>query len=158
MPDVVPPGNLCLVRQSIEALNAEFAWRIDHGDGVGVAELFMPEGIYDISNRVFRGRVEIDGFYTSRKARGRRAARHIFTNLRLVPVNADRVTGSVILTLYAYDGEPPYPAAPILIADYDDVYVRDSKGNWCYEHRKIVPIFGDVPVLAAPGNEPAPSS
>jgi hypothetical protein len=151
---ILPARDLAEMRQSIEALNAEFAWLIDHRDGVGVADLFADDGIYDMSNRLYRGRTEIDGFYGARKSRGRRAARHVFTNLRLVPESATRATGTVILTLYAYDGEPPYPTAAILIADYDDIYVRGSDGAWRYEYRTIVPVFGGVPVLAGPGSKP----
>jgi SnoaL-like protein len=145
---------LAEMRQSIEALNAEFAWLIDHRDGEGVAALFTASGVYDMSNRLYRGRGEIEGFYGARKARGKRAARHVFTNLRLQPESRDRATGTVILTLYACDGEPPYPTAAILIADYDDVYVREADGHWRYEHRTIVPVFGGVPVLAGPGSKP----
>jgi uncharacterized protein (TIGR02246 family) len=143
------------MRQSIEALNAEFAWLIDHRNGVGVAELFAPDGVYDMSNQVYSGRGQIAQFYEARKARGRRAARHVFTNLHLTPEGPDRATGTVILTLYAYDGEPPYPAAAILIADYNDIYVRDRDGRWRYQSRTIVPVFGGVPNLAGPAAKPA---
>ena len=143
------------MRASIEALNAEFAWLIDHKDGAGVTDLFTAGGVYDMSNRLYRGHAEITGFYDSRKARGRRAARHVFTNLRLVPESPARASGTVILTLYACDGEPPYPTAAILIADYNDIYVREPDGVWRYEYRTIVPVFGGVPVLAGPGSKPA---
>lgn len=154
----ISPQDLAQMRQAIEALNAEFAWLIDHRDGVGVADLFTAGGVYDMSNRLYRGHTEITGFYDSRKARGRRAARHVFTNLRLQPESPARATGTVILTLYAYDGEPPYPTAAILIADYNDVYVREPDGQWRYEYRTIVPVFGGVPILAGPGSKPVQSS
>ena len=135
-------------RQAIEAINAEFAWLIDHRDGVGVESLFTMGGVYDMSNRIFRGRDQIKGFYDARKSRGSRAARHVFSNLHLTMERPDRASGTTILTLYACDGEPPYPAQAILIADYDDVYVRDEAGRWRYESRVIVPAFGAVPMLA----------
>jgi hypothetical protein len=153
----ISPQEAAQMRQAIEALNAEFAWLIDHRDGVGVADLFTARGVYDMSNRAYRGRTEIAGFYDSRKARGRRAARHVFTNLRLLPESAARATGTVILTLYAYDGDPPYPTAAILIADYDDIYVREGDGAWRYESRTIVPVFGGVPNLAGAGSKPGQS-
>lgn len=137
-------------RQAIEALNAEFAWLIDHRDGAGVEGLFAADGVYDMSNRVFRGRDEIKGFYDSRKARGRRAARHVFSNLHLTLDEPNRAAGTTILTLYACDGEPPYPTQAVLIADYNDVYVRDDAWRWRYESRVIVPAFGAVPMLAKP--------
>jgi hypothetical protein len=147
-------SDLAQMRQLIEALNAEFAWLIDHRDGAGVEDLFTASGVYDMSNRLYRGRAEIKGFYDARKSRGRRAARHVFTNLRLVPESADRAMGTVILILYAYDGDPPYPTDAILISDYNDVYVREADGFWRYESRTIVPVFGGVPVLAGPGSKP----
>jgi len=148
------PQDIAQMRQNIEALNAEFAWLIDHKNGQGVQHLFTASGIYDMTNSVYRGHAEIQGFYDARKSRGRRAARHVFTNLRLVPESADRATGTVILTLYAYDGEPPYPTQAILISDYEDIYVRERDGIWRYQSRAIVPVFGGVPVLAGPGSKP----
>jgi hypothetical protein len=61
----------------------------------------------------------------------------------------DRATGTTILTLYACDGDPPYPTQAILIADYNDVYVREGARQWRYESRVIVPVFGEVPMLAS---------
>jgi hypothetical protein len=148
------PQDIAQMRQLIEALNAEFAWLIDHMDGAGVENLFTETGVYDMSNRVYRGRADIRSFYDARKSRGRRAARHLFANLRLIPESADRATGTVILTLYAYDGDPPYPTQAILISDYNDVYVSEPDGSWRYESRTIVPVFGRVPVLAGPGSKP----
>jgi hypothetical protein len=148
------PHDVAEMRQLIEALNAEFAWLIDHRDGAGVEDLFTTSGVYDMSNRVYRGRPEIKGFYDARKSRGRRAARHLFTNLRLIPGSADRATGTTILTLYAHDGEPPYPTDVLLIADYNDIYVREPDGTWRYESRTLIPVFGGVPVLAGPGSKP----
>ena len=150
----ISPADLAHMRAAIEVLNAEFAWLIDHRDGAGVADLFTAVGVYDMSNRLYRGRDQIEGFYNARKARGRRAARHVFTNLRLLPEDSERASGTCILTLYACDGEPPYPTSAILIADYNDIYVREADGVWRYESRTIVPIFGGVPALAGPGSKP----
>jgi hypothetical protein len=144
------PQEAAQVRQSIEALNAEFAWLIDHKDGAGVSELFTFSGVYDMADRAYHGREEIAGFFEARKARGRRTARHVFSNLRLLIEGAERAAGTVILTLYAHDGEPPYPTGAILIADYNDVYRRGHDNQWRYESRTIVPVFGGVPDLTKP--------
>lgn len=147
------PAEFAETRQAIEAINAEFAWLIDHRDGAGVESLFTADGVYDMSNHVFRGRDEIKGFYDARKSRGRRAARHVFSNLHLILEGADRAIGTTILTLYACDGDPPYPTQAILIADYNDVYVRDDARRWRYESRVLVPVFGGVPALAGPATQ-----
>jgi len=146
---VLSPAAFAEARQAIEALNAEFAWLIDHCDGAGLEGLFTTDGVYDMSNRVFRSRDQIKGFYDARKARGRRAARHVFSNLHVMMQGSDRATGTTVLTLYACDGDPPYPTEAILIADYNDVYVREGARQWRYESRVIVPVFGEVPMLAS---------
>lgn len=136
------------VRCAIESLNAHFAWLIDHRDGAGVENLFMDDGVYDMSNRIFTGTAQIKSFYDARKSRGKRAARHVFTNLHLQMDADNRASGNVILTLYACDGEPPYPSVPILVADYNDIYVQNSAGEWKYQSRQIIPVFGGIPNLA----------
>ena len=139
-----------LARQAAEALNAQFAWLIDHRDGDGVADLFSADGVYDMSDHVYSGRGEIAQFYAIRKARGRRTARHVFTNLRLEFEQPSLARAVSILTLYAYDGAPPYPAHPIMISDYQDVLMREADGIWRYRSRTIVPVFGALPMLRKP--------
>lgn len=131
-----------LVRLEIEALNAEFAYLIDHDRSEGVAELFTEDGVYGRSTGVAsQGREAIARSYRIRKDRGARTARHIFTNLRLVHESGDRVRGTVILLLFAEDGVPPLPAQPMVVADYDDVYVRGADGRWRYQQRIITWLF-----------------
>ena len=139
-----------LARQAAEALNAQFAWLIDHCDGDGVAELFAEDGVYDMSDHVYSGRAEIEQFYAIRKARGRRTARHVFTNLRLELETPKLARAVSILTLYAYDGAPPYPAQAIMISDYRDELVAEADGIWRYRSRTIVPVFGALPMLRRP--------
>jgi hypothetical protein len=138
-----------LARQAIDALGAEFAWLIDHCSGEGVPELFTEDGVYDMGGeQVFNGRDEIAHFYTSRKSRGQRTARHVFTNLHVHMESETVARCVVILTLYACDGAPPYPTTALMIADYEDVCVRGEDGRWRYRSRAIAPAFGAVPQLA----------
>ena len=139
-----------LARLAIEALNAKFAWLIDHRDGDGVADLFTEGGVYDLGGeQVFSGRKEIAHFYAARRARGLRTARHVFTNLHVVLESDDRAHCVSILTLYAHDGAPPFPASALLVADYEDVCLLSDDERWLYRSRTIVPAFGLVPQLAS---------
>lgn len=138
-----------IVRQAIEALNAAFAWLVDHRWGEGVSELFLEDGIYAAPGLELRGRREIARFYTERRARGLRTSRHVFTNLHLLEARAERAAATVILTLYARDGDGPLPATPVAIMDYEDEYIRDSEGRWRYARRNVVPVFGEMPKLVA---------
>ncbi len=142
------------IRGEIEALIAEFAWRIDRGDPATVADLFTADGWYgrETGERSI-GRDAIRAAYRARAARqaeaGVRTARHLFTNLRLERQEADRAAGSCILLLFAADGPPPLPAIPALVQDYDDTYRRVG-GRWLFASRSVAKIFtgpGFAPVL-----------
>lgn len=128
-----------LVRNEIEALNAEFAWRIDHDHSHLVADLFTPDGSYGRAGAGrSTGHKALRQVYAVRAARGARVARHLFTNLRL-EFGADEreVRGSCILLLYADDGHAPLPAEANLVADYKDVYRLGDDGHWRYASRTV---------------------
>jgi hypothetical protein len=131
-----------LTRVELEALNAEFAYRIDNDRSAEVADLFTETGSYGRSTGERSiGREAIRAAYAGRKAAGPRTARHIFTNLRLTYESDTRVVGKSILTLFAEDGVPPHVAEVFLVADYDDIYVREPGGPWLFESRTITWLF-----------------
>jgi ketosteroid isomerase-like protein len=130
------------LRIEIEALNAEFAYLIDHDQSEGVADLFTADGVYGRSTgERSEGREAIRQSYERRKAHGTRTARHIFSNLRITRESETRAHGTVILTLFAQDGPPPHPAEPMVVADYDDIYERGGDGKWRYKERLITWLF-----------------
>ena len=133
---------LLLLRLEIEALNAEFAYLIDHGRNSEVAGLFTEDGVYGRSTgERSTGRAAIAESYRQRVAHGPRTARHLFSNLRLQMEGERRARGTVILTLFAEDGLPPLPADPMLVADYDDIYELCADGRWRYRERIITGLF-----------------
>lgn len=130
------------LRLHIEALHAEFAWRIDRADPSTVADLFTEDGEYGRSTgRRSVGREAIREAYRARGARGPRTARHIFTNVRLHSAGESSASGSAVLTLFAEDGVPPLPAHPLLVADYDDEFERSQQGVWLFKRRTITWVF-----------------
>ena len=134
-----------LIRQEIEELNAEFAYRVDHRLGEQVAELFTPDGSYGrTTGQRSVGRDAIRQAYSLRKEHGTRTARHMFTNLRLVYQGDGVVHGTSIMLLFAEDGLPPLPAQPLAVSDFEDVYVRDGDGAWRYQSRTIRSLFRDA--------------
>ena len=131
-----------LHRLAIEELNVEFAYLIDHDRSESVADLFTEQGSYGrASGERSVGRDAIRLAYATRKAKGPRTARHIFTNLRLTFESDRRALGSCIMTLFAEDGLPPHVAEPFLVADYDDIYECGSDGHWRYTSRTITWLF-----------------
>lgn len=138
-----------LVRSEIEALNAEFAYLIDHDRSDEVADLFTEDGSYGREGGGrSTGRDALRQVYALRAARGVRTARHLFTNLRLDYVSEREVHGTTILLLYAEDGAPPLPAEANLVSDYRDVYRLGDDGRWRYASRTVVHLFRH------PGNKP----
>lgn len=132
-------------RQAIDALNSEFAYLIDNGRSQIVPDLFTDDGSYAIrrgdSETVSKGRDAIRAAYALRAQRGQRTSCHIFTNLHLTATTADEATGSCLLLLFAQDGPPPHPASPLMVARYDDRYVRAQDGTWKYASRIATSLF-----------------
>ena len=137
------PADSFETRSAIEALNAEFAWLIDHDHSDQVAELFVADGQYTAPGKEVVGRDAISAAYRDRSARGIRTSRHIFTNLRLQQLANGRVGGTSIMLLFGEDGPPPHPAKPLGVTDYDDVYVCEHDGKWRYASRRVTPLFED---------------
>ena len=71
-----------------------------------------------------------------------RRFRHVQSNIRLLPMPDGRVSGTVLLTLYRHDGNDPAPAAPLLVAEYDDVYTQAGDSKWRFAHRQLTVLFG----------------
>jgi hypothetical protein len=149
-----------LIRSEIEALNAEFAYLIDHDLSDQVADLFTETGSYGRgTGERSTGRVALRDAYASRAARGARTARHVFTNLRLIYESATRVHGTTLLVLFAEDGPPPHPAQVNLVSEYEDIYQRGEDGEWRYASRTVTNLFRqhDKPLVLPLGKTPAAS-
>lgn len=130
------------IRCEIEALNAEFAFLIDHDLSERVPELFTEEGSYGRSTGERSvGRDELRKVYAARAGRGARTARHIFTNLRLTIESERRAHGRTLLLLFAEDGIPPLPAEVNLVSEYEDIYERGDDDIWRYKSRTVTTLF-----------------
>ena len=140
-----------MIRLELEELNAEFAFRVDHGRTATVADLFTPDGSYGFADGArSRGRDEIRAAYAERDARGERTARHVFTNLRFALDGFRRASGAIILTLFADDGPPPRPAEVLAVCDFEDRYLLCDDGRWRYGSRTIRTLFGSDRPTALP--------
>ncbi|MDT5347910.1 MAG: hypothetical protein QOH91_1197 [Mycobacterium sp.] len=127
------------LRQQIEALSIEYAWLIDHGHAERAAELFTEDATLDTG-------VALHGIAAIRDALTKRAAldirsRHVVSNVRLVGQAADRVRGTVLMTVYRrtdHQGEEP---EVFIIAEADDLYRLGADGRWRFAQRLAAPIF-----------------
>lgn len=137
----------------LQALSHRFAWLIDHEGGVGVGELFTPDGEYELVGiGTLAGRAQIDDFYAYRRTTDR-LARHVFSNLTVLAADASSARTCSVLTLYAANGAGPHAAQPTMVADYEDALQRGDDGRWRFARRTVTRIFGEHPQLVG-GTQP----
>ena len=127
-------------RLALEELNYEFAYRVDFGLAEATADLFVEDGWYAWGEKRSSGREAIREAYQKRRAHGVRTSRHLCTNLRISMLSENEAAGKSIWLIFAEDGPPPHPAVPLLVADVDDVYVRES-GRWLIRSRQLTDVF-----------------
>jgi hypothetical protein len=140
--------------QAVERLMAEFAYRVDFEGGLTTAELFSPDGYYEVDGKRSTGRPAIHQAYVLRAARGPRTSRHLFTNVRVVRLPGGKYGATAIMLLFARDGNGVHPAAPLSVADVSDVYAltvgSTPNGLPLIESRTLRTMFADenqTPVL-----------
>ena len=153
MPGAVPLE----VRTALYELVTEFAYLVDFGPVETIADLFASDGWYGWGEKRSVGRDAIRETYRQRAARGFRTSRHLNTNLRLSMVTENEAQGQSIWLIFAEDGPPPHPAVPLLVADVDDVYVR-QEGRWLFRSRQLTDVFvapDRKPVLPLKSTEPS---
>ena len=129
------------IRLAIEALIHEHAWLIDHGQADRVVDLFTDDARLLGIGPDKVGRDAIAAWASARAAMTERCSRHAQSNIRLVPAAAGQVQGTVLLTLYRFDGAGPGPATPLLVAEYDDLYQHCPDGRWRFQQRRLTTLF-----------------
>ena len=141
-----------LLRAEIDAVLADWAWHLDHGDYAALGELFTENALFITGAVELRGRPAIKNRYTERLVV--RSTRHTYSGLRVQPVAEDSSA--------AADGRPalvrarstwvnfavnaPAPADDVgvyLVADFDDVLTWCGDDRWRISERRIIPVFRD---------------
>jgi hypothetical protein len=141
-----------LLRAEIDAVLADWAWHLDHGDYAALVELFTENALFITGAVELRGRPAIKNRYTERLVV--RSTRHTYSGLRVQPVAEDSSA--------AADGRPalvrarstwvnfavnaPAPADDVgvyLVADFDDVLTWCDDDRWRISERRIIPVFRD---------------
>jgi hypothetical protein len=129
------------IRLAIEELNSAFAYHLDHGNLDELADLFTVDALYTHGERRSVGRAEISALFHKRVAKGPRTSRHLYSGLRIEIESDTSASGTSVCVSFAADGEPPLPAKPFLVADFNDRYRLDSDGRWRIAARDIERVF-----------------
>ena len=151
-----------LLRAEIDAVLADWAWHLDHGDYDSLVSLFTEDALLITGGLELRGRAAIRQRYTERTVT--RSTRHTSSGLRitgtgrgdashdpapggqLVPL-ADRVDARSTWVSYAVNAAAPVDDVGVyLVADFEDVLVAgplESPRRWYIARRRIIPVFRD---------------
>jgi len=127
-------------RRSIEKLSIEYAWLIDHGRADEATHLFTDDAVVQVHGATLTGTAQIHAALQQRKAQRHVQSRHVVSNIRLQVESADRVSGTVALTVYQSVDAPAEPT-PVMVGDLDDVYARGLDMRWRVASRRLVPVF-----------------
>jgi ketosteroid isomerase-like protein len=151
-----------VLRTEIDAVLAEWAWHLDHGDYDSVAGLFTEDALFITGAVELRGRPAIRNRYAEREHV--RTTRHTYSGLRVGPVASVTVTTadetgdraratSMVRAWSTWVNYAVNAAAPVddvgvyLVADFEDVLVASSDGKfgrqWHIAERRIIPVFRD---------------
>jgi uncharacterized protein (TIGR02246 family) len=133
-----------LLRAEIDAVLADWAWHLDHGDYAAVAALFTEDALFVTGAVELRGRSAIQNRYTERVVA--RSTRHTYSGLRVSPIAADpaRVRARSTWVNYAVNAPAPVDDVGVyLVADFDDVLTWCDDERWRISERRIIPVFRD---------------
>jgi len=138
------------IERACARLIVDYTHWVDFGDAARVADLFAPDGIWEVGETRFEGRDSVRDMLRGRQQMAGRRSRHVCTNLAVDVIDKDHATGLVYLTLYRYDfatgeaSEGLAPAGPPLaVGQYRDRFVRTEEG-WRFALRRAELAFGNL--------------
>ena len=143
------PWSGVLLRAEIDAVFADWAWHLDHGDYDAVVELFTEDALFITGAVELRGRTAIKNRYTQRLVV--RSTRHTYSGLRVSAAGGAADDGRparvrACSTWVNFAANAPAPVDDVgvyLVADFDDVLTWCADGRWRISERRIAGVFRD---------------
>jgi hypothetical protein len=154
-----------VLRAEIDALLADWAWQLDHGDYAAVAELFTEDALFVTGAVELRGRTAIENRYAERVVA--RSTRHMYSGLRVGLADGGtqpsqdspsqdspgqdgpgryraRVRARSTWVNYAVNAPAPADEVGVyLVADFDDELTWCADQRWRISARRITGVFRD---------------
>jgi 3-phenylpropionate/cinnamic acid dioxygenase small subunit len=160
--DISSTGRLerALLRSELEELVVESAYLLDRQRFDELIELHTEDCRVIRPLAPFTGEVEetIEGraglarqYDGPAWPKNPRTMRHVVANLHLETVETDRVTATVVLIGFRYEGAGVSLAEPMMVGDYEDEYQRGSDGRWRINRRRIHVAYLNQALLDAAG-------
>jgi ketosteroid isomerase-like protein len=147
-----------LLRAEIDAVLADWAYHLDHGQLDELAGLFTEDALFVTGGLELRGRAKIKNRYLERTVV--RSTRHTYSGLRVSALGGDRGAAAAragtsarptavrawsTWVNYAANAAPPVDDVGVyLVADFDDVLTWCADERWRISERRIIPVFRDI--------------
>jgi len=118
-----------------ERMLSDFAWHADRGEGDSLAALFLPDGRLTVGGKELEGRLEIAKDSRSRHSDPATKTRHVWSNLRIVQMDADLVRTTAVQLTFEQKG--PDKPTQLRVNDLFDEFAKDAEGAWRFASRVI---------------------
>jgi ketosteroid isomerase-like protein len=153
---VTAPARL---RAEIDAVLADWAYHLDHGQLDELAGLFTEDALFVTGDLELRGRAAIKNRYLERTVV--RSTMHTYSGLRVSAIGGDpeaavaafddgtarpiRLRAWSTWVNYAANAAPPVDDVGVyVVADFDDVLTWCADERWRISERRIIPVFRDL--------------
>jgi hypothetical protein len=149
--DIPGPLPAIVLRAEVDAVLADWAWYLDHGDYDAVAALFTENALFVTGAVELRGRTAIKNRYSERTVA--RTTRHTYSGLRVSPAagapgaaggRPARVQARSTWVNFAVNAPAPADEVGVyLVADFEDELTWCEDDRWRISERRIVPVLRD---------------
>ncbi|KQW64882.1 nuclear transport factor 2 family protein [Variovorax sp. Root411] len=123
------------LRLEIQALTAEHAYRLDHGEADTLHELYTVDGeLLGLPPSDLVGRDSVAAWGAAR-VKLPRVSRHVETNHRLWWSN-EGLRGTLYASVFRSETTDAVDTTPLMVGDYEDLYAQED-GQWRIRSRVI---------------------
>ncbi len=133
-------SNRVLIERACARLQVLYTHYVDFGAAQRVAELFAPDGVFELMGQVLHGREAIaQRFAPLPPDSPVRVMRHVLTNQLITVLDERSAEGLVYLTFYAGDDGDALPRGfdgPRMLGCYRDRFTLTDEG-WRIAHRSV---------------------
>ena len=129
---------------ALHRFTARYWFEVDFNGGNNAHAFYLPGALFAVGDNRFDGQEKIRAFYAKRRKRGPITARHLVSNLQVLPIDDRQVRLIGVLSLYYAQGHPPHRGThpPMLVADIDAECRRgDGDHDWLYQSHILSPLF-----------------
>ena len=137
--------DVLLAERDCARLVTEYVHRVDHDDADKVADLFTPDGTWQIpGSEEYHGTEELRRLFPARMSGAGRVTRHLCAASLITVHDETTATGCTYWVNYRADDCPPpgipLTEAPRYVGEYRDTF-RKTEDGWRIETRTVVLCF-----------------